>query len=77
MFKKIINSFYRNENNISINEMLEMIKTNENVILLDVRSKQEYREGHIRRKHKYSSIWVKEGSKRYVARYEQYNHCIL
>ena len=41
----------RNIENITINEMKEIINSNDNVILLDVRSKQEYNEGHLNRKH--------------------------
>ncbi len=47
MFKKIINRLYRHEENITVKEMLEIIKTNDKAILLDVRSTQEYKEGHI------------------------------
>lgn len=39
--------FFRDKENISIKEAEEILKTNENVILLDVRSKQEYQEGHL------------------------------
>lgn len=37
---------YYNEN-ISIREMLNILKTKENTILLDVRSKMEYERGHL------------------------------
>lgn len=47
MLKKIIKKFYRHKENISQKEMLEIIKNNNNVIILDVRSQQEYKEGHI------------------------------
>ena len=47
MFKKIIKKIYRHKEDISVREMFEIIKTNNNAILLDVRSKQEYEEGHI------------------------------
>ncbi len=47
MFRKIINKFYRHKENITINEMLEILKTNDNAILIDVRSVQEYSEGHL------------------------------
>lgn len=56
MLKKIINKLYRHKENITIKEMKEIIKNNSNVVLLDVRSHQEYREGSIPRKYKYSSI---------------------
>ena len=49
MFKKIIRKIYRNKVNITVKEMLEIIKTNNNVTLLDVRSNQEYKEGHLAR----------------------------
>lgn len=51
MFKKIINSICRYKENITVDEMIEIIKNNENVVLLDVRSVQEFKEGHIRRKY--------------------------
>ena len=57
MFRKIIKKFSRYKENISKTEMLEILKTNENVILLDVRSEQEYTEGNLPRKHKYTIIW--------------------
>lgn len=47
MFRKILTKLYRHKENISVKEMLEIIKTNSNVVLLDVRSTQEYEEGHI------------------------------
>lgn len=50
MFKKLIRKIYRNRENITVKEMLEIIKTNNNVTLLDVRSNQEYKEEHIARK---------------------------
>ena len=37
----------RNIVNISKNEMLQIVRGNTNVVLLDVRSKQEYNEGHL------------------------------
>lgn len=48
MFRRIIKKIYRHKENISTNEMLEIIKTNDKVTLLDVRSVQEYKEGHLR-----------------------------
>lgn len=56
MFRKIIKKFSRYKENISKAEMLEILRTNENVILLDVRSEQEYAEGNLPRKHKYTII---------------------
>ena len=47
LFKNIIKKIYRHKENITVEEMLEIIKTNNNVIVLDVRSKQEYNEGHV------------------------------
>ena len=47
MFKKLIKKIYRHKEDISIKEMTEIIKTNDNVIILDVRSIQEYKEGYI------------------------------
>lgn len=38
---------YRTSGNISINEAKQIIATNRNTILIDVRSKQEYQETHI------------------------------
>ena len=47
MFRKLLRKIYRHKENISVKEMLEIIKTNTNVVLLDVRSTQEFEEGHI------------------------------
>lgn len=63
MFKIIINKLNRAKENISKTEMLEILKTNENVILLDVRSVQEYKEGNLPRKYKYTIIWNTKKSK--------------
>ncbi len=56
MLKKIIRKISRYKENISKKEMLEILKTNDNVVLLDVRSSQEYKEGNLPRKYKYTSI---------------------
>lgn len=56
MFRKIINKFNRTKESISKAEMLEILKTNDNVILLDVRSTQEYKEGNLPRKYKHAII---------------------
>lgn len=56
MLKKFINKFNRCKENISKAEMIEILRTNENVILLDVRSEQEYAEGNLPRKYKYTII---------------------
>jgi len=47
LFKRLISKLYRHKENITVKEMLEIIKTNNNAVLLDVRSAQEYKEGHI------------------------------
>lgn len=47
VLKRLIRKIYRHKENISLNEMAEILKTNNNAILLDVRSEQEYSEGHI------------------------------
>lgn len=47
MLRKLLRKLNRHKENISVKEMLEIIKTNNNVVLLDVRSTQEYEEGHI------------------------------
>lgn len=46
---KILNflKFSRQNQNLSLNEIKEIIKNNENAILVDVRSRQEYLEGHL------------------------------
>lgn len=63
MFRKIINKLNRNKENISANEMLEILKTNDNVVLLDVRSNQEYKEGNLPRKLEHTIIWNTRKSK--------------
>ena len=40
---------YRSDKNILIEELRNIMKTNEEAILVDVRSPQEYNEGHINR----------------------------
>ena len=49
MLKRIIRKFYRYKENITKEEMKEILRANNNVILLDVRSHQEYKEGHLER----------------------------
>lgn len=56
VLKRLIKKSYRYKENITIKEMLDIIKTNDNVILLDVRSKQEYNEARLARKHKHSCL---------------------
>ncbi len=47
---------YRDNENITITEAQNILKTNKDVILLDVRSPQEYKEGHLERSNKYTII---------------------
>lgn len=77
MLKKIIRKISRYKENISKKEMLEILKTNDNVVLLDVRSSQEYKEGNLPRKHKYTSIWNTEKSKFRVEKQRWNNNCLL
>ena len=46
---KILNflKFSRQNQNLSLNEIKEIMKNNDNAILVDVRSRQEYLEGHL------------------------------
>ncbi len=44
--KKIIKK-YRSTEIMTLKEINDILKNNKNVILLDVRSKQEYKEGHL------------------------------
>lgn len=48
MFRKMFKKNCRYIDDISQNEIINIIKNNEDVILLDVRSRQEYNEGHLR-----------------------------
>ena len=66
----------RNIESITIEELKEIIKNNSNAILLDVRSKQEYNEGHLNRQYKYSSLWLMQKCKKYL-RLSKYNYSIL
>jgi len=47
VLRRLLNKIYRYREDISVKEMLEIIKTNNNAVLLDVRSSQEYKEGHV------------------------------
>ena len=48
IIKKFRQFFYRNiENNITYNEFLKINKEHDKVFLIDVRSMQEYNEGHL------------------------------
>lgn len=52
----IIKEYRENEEDISIEELNEIVRTNTNSILLDVRSPQEYKEGYLNRSNKYTII---------------------
>jgi len=54
--KSIFKKYRYNENNININELKEIMEKQENVLLLDVRSVQEFNEGHLNRSNKYTII---------------------
>jgi len=58
--KSIFKKYRYNENNININELKEIMEKQENVLLLDVRSVQEFNEGHLNRSNKYTIIWIKD-----------------
>ena len=47
--KNIVKSYRCNRKDININELKSILNSNDNVMLLDVRSPQEYREGHLDR----------------------------
>ena len=46
--RKWIKRLYRSKENLTKEEVAEMIANNSNVILLDVRNHQEYEEGHLK-----------------------------
>ena len=46
-FKKVTNFFRENRDNIDYTELLKLVKQTKNVKLIDVRSNQEYNEGHL------------------------------
>lgn len=48
--------YYRNNEDISIKELYNFIKINEQAMLLDVRSPQEYAEGHLDRSNEYTTV---------------------
>jgi len=48
MLRKILRKVYRFKDSIYQNEIMTIVNNNKNVILLDVRSKQEYDEGHLK-----------------------------
>lgn len=45
--KKWIKKLYRSKENLTKEEVKEMMQSNSNIILLDVRNHQEYEEGHL------------------------------
>ena len=45
--KNIVKYYRCNRKDIDINELTGILNTNENIVLLDVRSPQEYKEGHL------------------------------
>lgn len=47
---------YRENNDINIQELKNLIRINDEAILLDVRSPQEYNEGHLNRFCEYTII---------------------
>lgn len=54
--KNILKKYRYNENDININELNEIRKTSKESILLDVRSLQEFNEGHLNRCNKYTIV---------------------
>ena len=48
MLKRMLRKEYRFKDSIYENEFMGIVNNNPNVILLDVRSKQEYDEGHLK-----------------------------
>jgi len=48
LYRKFSLSMNRNINNISTEEAYQLIKTNKDLVIIDVRTKQEYKSGHIR-----------------------------
>ena len=47
---------YRDDAEITIEEVRNIMQTNEEAILLDVRSPQEYKEGHLERSNKHTIV---------------------
>lgn len=45
--KRWIKKLYRSKENLTKEEVRQMLKNNSNIVLLDVRSHQEYEEGHL------------------------------
>lgn len=77
---KIINIIKKcryNENDININELNEIRRINRESILLDVRSAQEYNEGHLRRCNKYTIVRIGSMLRNQIRRKRQDNNSIL
>lgn len=51
-----LKEYRENEDDITMEELNQIIRTNANSILLDVRSPQEYKEGFLNRCNKYTTI---------------------
>ena len=47
---------HRNSKDINIDEVMDIIENNRESVILDVRSPQEFGEGHLNRCNKYSTI---------------------
>ena len=45
--KSFLKRLYRSKTNLTKEEMQDLLRSNENIILLDVRSPQEFEEGHL------------------------------
>lgn len=45
--KRWITKLYRSKENLTKEEVNQMLRNNSNIVLLDVRSHQEYEEGHL------------------------------
>lgn len=54
--KNILKKYRYKENDININELNQIRKLNPDVIILDVRSSQEFNEGHLNRCNKHTII---------------------
>lgn len=54
--KNWLKRLYRSKENLTKEEMKEMFDNYSNVVLLDVRSRKEYEEGHLIRSNKYTNI---------------------
>ena len=54
--KNILKKYRYNEIDINISELNEIKRINEDAIILDVRSPQEFNEGHLKRCNKYTIV---------------------